>query len=79
MLWVDPATGRWVKATDSSYDLDGDGDLDTINFTYLPRTPENLALLELPVPEGYTQVEPPDIPTGVRSIAEAFEVDENRG
>lgn len=44
---VDPGTGHAVETTDAEI---------TTTFTYLPRTPENLALVDGEVPEGYRKV-----------------------
>lgn len=57
-IWIDPATGHTVREVDKVTDLDMDGVTDVMTYTYLPRTPENLALLGLAVPEGYIQAKP---------------------
>lgn len=62
VVWVDPGTGRPVRR---SGDDDHDGAVDTTTFEYLPRTPENLELLEVVVPEGYTEVAPDESHDGV--------------
>lgn len=49
VVWMDPESMRPVQA--------GSGSRTTSTFTYLPRTPENLALVEVVVPEGYERVE----------------------
>jgi hypothetical protein len=58
VMWVEPDTYRPVKETG---DEDHDGHVATTTYRYLARTPENLALLEAVVPEGYTEVPPTDV------------------
>jgi hypothetical protein len=59
VVWIDPATGRPVREVED--DPGGAGvELET-GYEFLPRTPENLALLEAEVPEGYRLVERPDL------------------
>jgi hypothetical protein len=53
VTWVDPTSLRPVKV------LLGD---ETTTFAYLPRTAENIALLDVAVPEGYGKVDDVRVP-----------------
>lgn len=50
-VWVDPAAYLPVRL-----DL---GQIIQTNFQWLPPTPANLALVNVPVPAGFRQVPPP--------------------
>jgi hypothetical protein len=55
VTWADPSTMRPVKQA-----LLGVEQVHhTTTYTYLPRTPENVALVEMAIPDGYARVEAP--------------------
>jgi hypothetical protein len=56
-IYVDPQTYLPMRIVNTR--LVGEPTTSTANLTWLPRTEENLALLDLPVPDGYTYHESP--------------------